>query len=157
MGRLVQTPFRRINIPKLMKFILIIIIFQICFFILQLSFSYLTNWIFWYNHRIGLNQWNYWIFDYPSGEVYLNSFWGAVTTDFYSLILSIFITLSILNEDEKLWGWRLLLIYRIIIKILLLGVGFYFSNTNMLINIGYGILFTFFDLIPFGIYRLKER
>lgn len=157
MGRLVQTPFRHINIPKWMKFILIIIIFQVCFFILQLSFSYLTNWIFWYNHRIGMNQWNYWIFDYSTSSAYLNSFWGSIYTDFFSLILSIYITLSLLDEDLRLWGWKILLIYRIITKILLLGIGFYFSNTNMLINIGYGILFTFFDLIPFGIYRLKER
>lgn len=147
---------RYVKIPKWMKFILIIIIFQICFFILQISLGYSMNWIFWYNHRIGMNQWNYWIFDYPSSEVYLNSFWGAVTSDFYSLILSIYITLSLLDEDARLWGWKILLIFRIFIQIVFLVVSLYFLNTDVIATIGNGILIIFVNLIPFGIYRLKE-
>ncbi len=147
---------KHINIPKWAKFTFLVIIFQICFFISQLTFSYLMDWIFKFNFRIGINRWNYWIFDYSSSEAYLNSFWGIVSADFYSLILSIFITLGILKGNDKLWGWRILLVYRVITKILLLSSVLLFQNSDNLFNIGYSILFIILDLIPFGIYRFKK-
>ncbi len=157
MGREVKAQFKYMNIPKWMKFILIIVIFQACFFILQISLGYLMDWIFWYNHRIGINQWNYWIFDYPTSNAYLNSFWGSISTDLFTLILSIYITLSLLNENLRLWGWKILLIFRIFTQVIFLIFDLYFLNTNVIATIGNGIFIIFVNLIPFGVYKIKER
>jgi len=141
---------------KWFKLILVIIIFQISFFLIQLCFSNLMNLVFWYNHRIGINQWNGWIFDYSSSEMYLNGFWGIVQSDFCSLVLSIFVSLALLENKQKHMGLKLLLVYRVVVKLLFIGVNLYLVNSNILTSLGYGLLLIIIDLIPFGIYRFKE-
>lgn len=147
---------RNIDHPKWLRLILILVVFQICFILLQRSFDYLVDLIFTFNYSIGNNRWNSWILDYQSSSNFINSFWGTISADFYSLILSIYISLAFINFTDRAWGWRVLLIYRLATKAIFIALALIFSEQSFLITAGNGMLVTFLELIPFGIYKLEK-
>lgn len=150
----ISVPEKHIKI----KLILAVFIFQFSYFLLQQLFDYFTRVIFWGNNLIGPNRWNGWVFDYSSSGEFLNSFWGVISSDFFSLFFAIYLSLYFLREENKFKGWKVLLIYRLTVKmVFLVMVLIFVPNQNILSVLGYWFLYFFFDLVPFFAYGINEQ
>lgn len=148
---------KKVYMLKNIRLFILPIIFQVCFFITQIFIDKIIRIIFSLNYSLGMNRWNDWTFGYQSADNYLDSFWGIVTIDFFSLLFAIFISLSILDSDKKMTGWKILLVYRLSTKALFVVTTLFLTNQILFSTLAFGLIFIIFDLIPFLIYKRKEN
>lgn len=139
---------------KTLRLALIVPSYLFFSFIFRKLADIFTFFIYQGNISIGRNRWNDGIVDFHTFQDFQNNWWTIMVVEFIVLYASIGLSIALLPEDKKRFGYFILVITQVIITLLLailaVFIGEFINNIFQifLVLLGYSI--------PFVTYYTKE-